>query len=171
MRLNIHGIEAFSRATQDAFSTILRSNLIPFRLRGWKWAFERPSALLIAHIRLKKLSISLMRCATLPGLILLALLAGPGARCDPTYNGSWRLYSAKNGFGDSSFRSVTVAENGNVLAVNSAGSMACDFDGYEARFIQLPGDVRGRVYESPVGQLWACSSNGVKNDKAWNVVT
>ncbi len=89
----------------------------------------------------------------------------------PEQPGSWRIYSAANGFPDSSFRSITVAENGGILAVNSTSSGVCEFDGYEAKMIPLP-DAGSHVYESPAGQLWACCSNGLKTrkDGAWQLL-
>src|SRR5580704_9524136 len=104
-----------------------------------------------------------MRRAMLTSLVsLLAAASVPEATGTQEQLGSWRIYSAVNGFPDSSFRSITVAESGGILAVNSTSSGVCEFDGYEAKMIPLPPDAGGHVYESPAGQLWVCCANGLK---------
>jgi signal transduction histidine kinase len=100
------------------------------------------------------------------------LLSALKAYGNSEQSGQWRIYSTANGFPDSSFRSITVSENGSILAVNATSSVVCEFDGYETKVIPLPADAGGRVYESPAGQLWACCSNGFKTrkDEAWQLL-
>ena len=74
--------------------------------------------------------------------------------------GSWREFKTAEGFPESSFRSVTIAESGDVLAVASASARVCLFDGYEAKSLALP-EGATRVYQSPAGQLWTLSAQGL----------
>ncbi|HEY3860884.1 MAG TPA: ATP-binding protein [Verrucomicrobiae bacterium] len=73
---------------------------------------------------------------------------------------SWREFNQSQGFPQSSFSSVTLAENGAVLAVDSALSSVCLFDGFDAKSLPLPPGA-ARVYQSPAGQLWTLSPRGL----------
>jgi signal transduction histidine kinase/ligand-binding sensor domain-containing protein len=106
----------------------------------------------------------------LTGWILIpALFSASQARSDSGKAGCWRIYTAGEGFSDSSFRAITVAENGVILAVNSSSSGVCKFDGYDAMSVSLPAGATGHVYQSPAGQFWICWSGGLwtMKDGAW----
>src|ERR1700722_13429540 len=98
---------------------------------------------------------TLNRCILISALVFAALARG---RCGPL--ASWRVYNVSDGFPASTFSSVTVAESGAVLAVGSASSNFCLFDGYEAKTLPLPKDA-ARVYQSPAGEIWTCSAQGL----------
>jgi len=95
---------------------------------------------------------TLKRCVLSPALILIVLARG---YCQQTV--SWRDFNMASGFPESAFRSVTVGESGAILAVSSASSRVCLFDGYEAKSLPLP-EGAARVYQSPAGQLWTVSA-------------
>jgi signal transduction histidine kinase len=100
------------------------------------------------HSRLK-------RCVLSPALVFALLAPSHGQPA-----ASWRDYNAAGGFPESAFGSVTVAENGAILAVGSASGRVCLFDGYEARSLPLP-EGAARVYQSPGGQLWTVTAQGL----------
>jgi signal transduction histidine kinase len=75
--------------------------------------------------------------------------------------GHWRVYREAEGWPESGFNSLTVSENGNILAVSSATSSFWVFDGYEAKSFPLPDPAAQRVYQSPAGQLWTISPRGL----------
>jgi signal transduction histidine kinase len=91
----------------------------------------------------------------IPAVALLALTTGYCRQAAP-----WREFNQAHEFPDSSFRSVTVAESGAILAVSSAPSRLCIFDGYEAKSVSLP-EGAARVYQSPSGQLWTLTTQGL----------
>jgi signal transduction histidine kinase/ligand-binding sensor domain-containing protein len=108
---------------------------------------------------------TLKRCCVLPALVFVVLAQGYCQQAPP-----WREFNVADGFPDSSFRSVTIAESGAILAVSSASSHLCLFDGYEARSIPLP-EGAARVYQSPAGQLWTITSQGLwtMKDQDWKL--
>jgi signal transduction histidine kinase/ligand-binding sensor domain-containing protein len=105
------------------------------------------------------------RSVLIPAFALLALTTG---YCRQTE--SWREFNQANGFPDSSFRSVTVAESGAILAISSAPARLCIFDGYESKSISLP-EGATRVYQSPSGQLWTLTKQGLwtMHDQQWKM--
>src|SRR5208282_5562793 len=98
---------------------------------------------------------TLKRSLVLPALVFVVLARGYSQEA-----ASWREFNAGEGFTESSFRSVTIAESGAVLAVSSAPSRLCLFDGYEAKSMPVP-EGAARVYQSPAGQLWTLTAQGL----------
>jgi signal transduction histidine kinase/ligand-binding sensor domain-containing protein len=95
------------------------------------------------------------RRVLLPALVFVVLARGYCQQAAP-----WREFNVTEGFPESSFRSVTIAESGAILAVSSASSRLCLFDGYEAKSIPLP-EGAARVHQSPAGQLWTLTAQGL----------
>jgi len=110
---------------------------------------------------------TLKRCLPVP-ILFLAL----AARGYFEQSGHWRVFRVAQGFPESAFRSVTIAGNRGILAVNANSTTVCQFDGYDARAIALPDSAIERVYQSPAGQLWTISSRGLWTMKegAWSLV-
>jgi len=108
---------------------------------------------------------TLKRCVLAPALVFVVLARG---HCQQA--ATWRDYNAADGFPESAFRSVTLAESGAVLAVSAASDRVCLFDGYEAKSLPLP---RGatHVCQSPSGQLWTLSAQGLwtLKDQTWKL--
>jgi signal transduction histidine kinase/ligand-binding sensor domain-containing protein len=106
---------------------------------------------------------TLKRFVLFPAFAFVVLARG---YCQPA--ASWRVYNTAAGFPASAFRSVAVAESGAILAVDSASSHACLFDGYEVKTFSLPAGA-ARVYQSPAGQLWTVSAQGLwtMKDNDW----
>jgi signal transduction histidine kinase len=101
------------------------------------------------------LQLTLKRSVLSLALIFVALARGYCQQAAP-----WREFNAAEGFSESSFRSVTVAESGAILAVSSSASRLLIFDGYETKSIPLP-EGAARVYQSPAGQLWTLTAQGL----------
>jgi signal transduction histidine kinase len=108
---------------------------------------------------------TLKRCVLSAALVFVVL-----ARAYAQQAASWREYNVAEGFPESSFRSVTMAESGAILAVGAASTRVCLFDGYEAKSLPLP-EGAARVYQSPAGQLWTLSAQGLwtMKDQAWTL--
>jgi signal transduction histidine kinase/ligand-binding sensor domain-containing protein len=108
---------------------------------------------------------TLKRCVLSSAFVFVVLARG---HCHQA--ASWREFNEAMGFPASSFRSVTIAENGTILAVSSTSSHLCLFDGYEAKSLPLP-EGAARVYQSPAGQLWTLTSQGLwtMKDQAWKL--
>src|SRR5208283_5749234 len=68
----------------------------------------------------------LTRCILVP---TLCLVLAAGARW--AHGADWRVYDAASGLPDTACRSVTVAEDGSILAVTASSLAFCRFDGYE----------------------------------------
>jgi hypothetical protein len=108
---------------------------------------------------------TLKRCVLSSAFIFVVLARG---HCRQA--ASWREFNRTVGFPESSFRSVTIADNGAILAVSSTSSRFCLFDGYEAKSFPLPKEAE-RVYQSPAGQLWTLTSQGLwtMKDQEWKL--
>jgi signal transduction histidine kinase len=108
---------------------------------------------------------TLKRCVLAPALVFVALAQGHCQQAAP-----WRDYNATEGFPESAFRSVTLAESGAILAVSATSARVCLFDGYEAKSLPLPAGAE-RVYQSPSGQLWTLSAQGLwtMKDQTWKL--
>jgi signal transduction histidine kinase len=103
-------------------------------------------------------------------LFAVVFLAGP----DEGYTeqaGLWRVFWTAGKPPVSGFRSVTISENGNIVAVGSADSSFWIFDGYDAKQGPLPDSAATRVWQSPAGQLWTVSPRGlwVKESGPWKL--
>jgi signal transduction histidine kinase/ligand-binding sensor domain-containing protein len=105
------------------------------------------------------------QCVLSPALVFVVLARGYCQQAAP-----WREFNVAEGFPESSFRSVTIAESGAILAVGSASSRFCLFDGYEAKSLPLP-EGAARVYQSPAGQLWTLTAQGLwtMKDQEWKL--
>jgi signal transduction histidine kinase len=101
------------------------------------------------------------------GAILMAALAGgwnPSGACaeDPR----WRQFTAADGLLSGACVNVTAAANDDVVIRFAESDAVAVFDGYE--FVTLPGPAgeRRRVHESPGGQLWTVTTNGLREFRA-----
>ncbi len=105
------------------------------------------------------------RCVLCLALAVVVLARAYGKPPAP-----WREFNATEGFPESSFRAVTIADSGVVLAVGTTSPRVCLFDGYEVKSLPLP-DGATRVYQSPSGQLWTLSDQGLwtMKDQEWKL--
>ncbi|MEI7936901.1 MAG: ATP-binding protein [Verrucomicrobiota bacterium] len=102
------------------------------------------------------------------GLILIlgaSLLALPdtswGQRLLPWPVNS-RVYRTADGLPEPAGISVTLAPQGNVFARHMKAAAISQLDGYSVGAIPAPDTGKGRVYESPAGQLWTVVVEGLQ---------
>ena len=88
---------------------------------------------------------------------LILLSAGIAA---PQTN-HWRTFTKEDGLPENSCVSVTVGASGNILSRHAKSAAISVFDGYNFTTVPAPGTNRGRIYESPGGQLWTVTHEGV----------
>jgi len=103
-----------------------------------------------------------------PLLALTAALAGLTATAGEATN-AWRLFTRADGLAENTCVSLTVGASGNVLVRHAKSGVVSVLDGYEITTVPAPGTNRGRVYESPGGQLWTVAGDGLLEfrDGAW----
>ncbi len=73
----------------------------------------------------------------------------------------WRAFTKADGLRENSCVSVTVGAAGNILVRHARQNSISIFDGYEFSTFPAPGTNRGRLYESPGGQLWTVTRDGL----------
>ncbi len=88
---------------------------------------------------------------------LLALTAGVAG--PPTNH--WRVFTKADGLTEKSCSSVTIGAGGNILVRHAKSPTISVFDGYEFTSLPGPGTNRSRIYESPGGQLWTITREGL----------
>jgi len=87
----------------------------------------------------------------------LVLLARPGS----AMTNQWRVFTRADGLRENACVSVTLGASGNVLVRHARAGEVTVFDGYDFTTVAAPGTNRGRVYESPGGQLWTVARDGL----------
>jgi signal transduction histidine kinase len=75
---------------------------------------------------------------------------------------NWRTYKMADGLPESTCISVTLAPNGNVLVRHLNQNSISVLDGYRIKTLPAPDTGKGRVYESPGGQLWTVVREGLE---------
>jgi len=88
------------------------------------------------------------------------LAAATAARAQKASN--WRVYKSADGLPETYASSVTVSSRGNVWAKHLNTPLISSLDGYRVQTFQSPGIGGNRFYESPSGQLWTISTNGLQ---------
>jgi signal transduction histidine kinase len=78
---------------------------------------------------------------------------------------NWRTYKMADGLRESACLSVTVSAQGKVLARHYNAPFVSELDGYGISVIQLPEIGKGRLYQSPAGQLWTVIQQGLMEFK------
>jgi len=81
----------------------------------------------------------------------------------------WRVFTRADGMSDNVCLKVTLGASGNVLVRHVKSSGISVLDGYEVTNVPGPGLNRNRVYESPGGQLWSVTTDGLQEfrDGQW----
>ena len=82
---------------------------------------------------------------------------------------TWRAYKIADGLPEPACSAVTVSPQGTVLARHLNAPALSRLDGYAVTVLPAPPALRGRCYESPAGQLWSASPEGLYEFKegAW----
>jgi len=103
----------------------------------------------------------------LPVLLLFgaALLALPGTswcQAPSTWPVNSRVFRTVEGLPEPACISVTLAPQGRLFARHLKAASISEFDGYRISGIPAPETGKGRVYESPGGQLWTVVVEGLQ---------
>ncbi len=93
-------------------------------------------------------------------VLTAALLAGAAAGWGQKIP-NWRTYKMADGLRESACLSVTVSAQGKVLARHYNAPFVSELDGYGISVKQLPEIGKGRLYQSPGGQLWTVIPQGL----------
>jgi len=96
----------------------------------------------------------------LPFLATLLLASGESLFAQSTNR--WRIFSRTDGLSENPCVSVTLGASGNVLVRHLKSPEISILNGYEVTTVPGPGLNRKRVYESPGGQLWSVSPDGLQ---------
>lgn len=75
---------------------------------------------------------------------------------------NWRVYKLADGLPESACMAITISPHGKVLVRHVDYSSLTELDGYGAFSIPAPDTGKGRVYQSPGGQLWAVIPGGLQ---------
>lgn len=89
-----------------------------------------------------------------------ALLALPQIYAAEPMN-QWRRFTRADGLPEISCVSVTVGAGGNILLRHAKSADVTIFDGYDFLTVPAPDTNRSRIYESPGGQLWTVTRDGL----------
>jgi len=74
----------------------------------------------------------------------------------------WRAYTTADGLPQNACISVTIGSSGKIFVRHPRATAISRLDGYSTMTIPAPGTNYHRVYESPGGQLWLVSSEGLQ---------
>ncbi len=95
------------------------------------------------------------------GVIFLAF----GGTCLGQRTWNWHIYSVADGLPESACVSVTSTPQGKVLVRHPAQAVLSELDGYAVTALRAPATGIGRIYESPGGQLWTVTAEGLQEFK------
>lgn len=73
----------------------------------------------------------------------------------------WRVYKMADGLNEPGCASVTIGPRGRVLARQLTRPYLVELDGFNIRSIPTPGSAQARAYQSPSGQIWTATTNGL----------
>jgi len=96
------------------------------------------------------------------GAALLALPDTSWGQRPPTWPVNSRVYRTADGLPEPACISVTLAPQGNVFARHLKAASISQLDGYTISAIPAPETGKGRLYESPGGQLWTVVVEGLQ---------
>jgi signal transduction histidine kinase len=83
---------------------------------------------------------------------------------------NWRVYKAADGLAESACSSVTISPHGKVWVKHFTMDAVSGLNGYNVQNVPTSGAGNNRVYESPGGQLWTTSEEGLQEFKDGNWV-
>ena len=75
---------------------------------------------------------------------------------------NWRVYRVADGLPESACIAVTASAQGKVLARHLNLPFVCELDGFTVTLRSAPDAGRGRLYQSPGGQLWTAVAEGLQ---------
>ncbi len=107
----------------------------------------------------------------LPFYFFAALLAVSTSMAAPLLQTNhWRTFTKADGLSENACVFVSVSASGDILVRHAKSAAISIFDGYEFTSVAAPGTNRGRIYESPGGQLWTVTREGLLefHDGEWS---
>src|SRR5215472_13998304 len=96
-----------------------------------------------------------------PSLFLIAALLSANGPVHAQRASNWRAYKVADGLAQTACSSLTIGAQGKILVTHPAAQVITIVDGYNVTNIPSPGPHTGPVYESPAGQLWSPSAEGL----------
>ena len=83
----------------------------------------------------------------------------------------WRVFTTADGLPENACRSVTLGASGNVLVRHPYTNIVSVLNGYEIAHVPAPDANSNPIHESPGGQLWAVTAEGLQEfrDGQWVV--
>jgi signal transduction histidine kinase/streptogramin lyase len=84
---------------------------------------------------------------------------------------NWRVYKMADGLPESACVSITITAQGRALAKHLNLPSVSELDGYSVSVLPSPDLGPNRIYASPAGQLWAVTTEGLRElrDRTWVV--
>jgi signal transduction histidine kinase len=89
--------------------------------------------------------------------------------CHAQDSSNWRVFQPADGLATLPCSFVTVSSLGKVVVTHPGSAFISELDGYAITNIPGPVGLSGPVYESPAGQLWTMTAEGLQElrDNAW----
>ncbi len=116
-------------------------------------------ALFIAPSRASRIIVPMSRRGLSLAFVGVLLALGPLMAAPATNH--WRAFTRADGLPENACVSVTVGSGGNILLRHAKAATVSVFDGYGFTLVAAPDTNRSRIYESPGGQLWTVTRDGV----------
>ena len=101
------------------------------------------------------------RWVTLSALLILGL----GGQVVAQRDSNWRVYRTQNGLRESHSTVVSISR-GNVWVSHTATDAVSVLDGFNVKTIPAPSTSSFRIAESPAGQIWAVTAEGLTEFRA-----
>ncbi|MDB6067639.1 MAG: Histidine kinase [Pedosphaera sp.] len=100
---------------------------------------------------------------------LFAVLLTLAETCAGQRASNWRAYKAVDGMGEPICSGVTIGPHGKLWVRHPDTDSVSVLDGYSVQNMPAPNSDNSRIYESPGGQLWTASQEGLEEFKggAW----
>lgn len=121
--------------------------------------FGAHRALFIAPSQASRIIVPMSRRGLSLAFVGVLLALGPVAAAPETNH--WRAFTRADGLPENACVSVTVGSSGNILLRHAKAATVSVFDGYGFTSVVAPDTNRTRIYESPGGQLWTVTREGV----------
>ncbi len=98
-------------------------------------------------------------------LFFCAVFLAFAENCSGQRAWNWRVYSVADGLPEAACVSVVATPQGKVLVRQLSQTTLSELDGYGATVLPAPAAGTGRVFESPGGQLWTATPEGLQEFK------
>src|SRR6478672_6224189 len=89
-----------------------------------------------------------------------SLLVLPSLFCSGQSSPDWRTFRRAEGFAEDTAAAVSASSQGQLTVVHPSGRLS-RYNGYSVNTLEGPPLPHGKVLESPSGQLWSVTTNGL----------